>query len=146
MLDERVWITNVHNDIPYALSNYLTYDQLSSKYKAFVTSKPSVTEPATYVEANKDPRWIEAMQAEVDALQQNNTWQIVDLPKGKVPIGCKWIFKIKYKDSGEIQRFKASLTTKGYSQQERIDYQETFSPVIKMVTVRTVLAIVAAKK
>lgn len=91
----------------------------------------------------KDPRWVETMQTEISALNNNHTWDIVILPKGKPPIGCKWIFKIKYKVSGEVERFKARLVAKGYSQKEGIDYQKTFSPVIKMKTVRTVLTLTA---
>lgn len=62
------------------------------------------------------------MQAEISALEENNTWSIVDLPQGKVPIGCKWVFKVKYKSNGEVERYKARLVAKVYSQQEGLDY------------------------
>lgn len=60
------------------------------------------------------------MKTEISALQDNHTWDIVSLPEGKKPIGCKWVYKIKYKAAGEIERFKSRLVAKGYSQQEGI--------------------------
>ncbi|XP_059295373.1 uncharacterized protein LOC132048692 [Lycium ferocissimum] len=104
------------------------------------------TESKNYKEAIKDPRWVEALQAEIVALPSNNTWEIVSLPEGKTPIGYKWIYKIKYKASREVERFKARLVAKGYIQQEGIDYQENFSPIDKMGTARTILSIVATKQ
>lgn len=79
----------------------------------------------------KDPRWNEAMEA----LVLNNTWEVVDIPKGKVHIGYIWVYKIKYKSICKVERFKSRLVAKGYIQQEGLDYQKTFSPVVKMVTV-----------
>ncbi|XP_075112104.1 uncharacterized protein LOC142182080 [Nicotiana tabacum] len=86
----------------------------------------SITEPQSYTEAAQDPAWIEAIQAEINALQENNTWEIVSLPEGKKPIGCKCIYKVKYKATGEAERLKARLVAKGYSQQEgdRLDLIE----------------------
>ena len=86
------------------------------------------------------------MKEEIRALQQNKTWEVVSLPEGKQPIGCRWIYKIKYKSTGEVERFKASLVAKGYSQRGGINHQETFSPVVKMKTVRSVLSTAATKQ
>ena len=83
------------------------------------------------------------MQTELDALQANQTWVMTTLPPGKVPIGCKWVFKIKLKADGSIERYKARLVAKGFTQTEGVDYYETFSPVVKFVTVRTLLALAA---
>ncbi|GJW49658.1 ribonuclease H-like domain-containing protein [Tanacetum coccineum] len=81
----------------------------------------------------------DAMNNEMDALFRNDTWNIVDLPKDRLAIISKWIFKIKYKSSGEIDRYKARLVAQGFGQTKEIDYEETFSPVVKMVTVRCLL-------
>lgn len=83
------------------------------------------------------------MKAELGALEMNNTWTIVDLPPGKHPIGCKWVYKIKYHANGKVERYKARLVAKGYTQIEGKDYFQTYSPVAKMTTVRTVLALAA---
>ncbi|BBN69521.1 RING/U-box superfamily protein, partial [Prunus dulcis] len=85
------------------------------------------------------------MTAEITALEQNNTWTLTSLPHGHKPIGCKWVYKIKHRSDGTIERYKARLVAKGYTQQEGLDYHETFSPTAKLVTVRCLLAIAAAR-
>ncbi|KAL4580545.1 hypothetical protein LXL04_016743 [Taraxacum kok-saghyz] len=110
------------------------------------SSSQSAVEPQSYKEAASNPEWIKAMNLELEALYRNNTWEITDLPKGRKPIGCRWIYKIKYKSNGEIERYKARLVAKGYNQREGIDYEETFSPVAKIVTVRIVITLAVNKK
>ena len=85
------------------------------------------------------------MEAEIQALEKNQTWVLTSLPHGKKTIGCKWVYKMKFKANGDIERHKARLVAKGYTQTEGIDYFDTFSPVAKMTTVRLLLSIAAAK-
>ncbi|XP_055800631.1 uncharacterized mitochondrial protein AtMg00820-like [Solanum dulcamara] len=137
---------NITSDVQYPLSNYVNYSHLSPTYQHYIAATSTITEPTSYADAIKDSRWVDAMQAEIQALENNNTWEITTLPAGKRPIGCRWVYKIKYKSIGEVERFKARLVAKGYSQQEGIDYKETFSPVVKMVTVRSILALAASNQ
>ncbi|CAL1358383.1 unnamed protein product [Linum trigynum] len=102
-----------------------------------------IKEPKTYKEAINNPEWVKAVLLELKALIDTKTWKLVDLPPGKIPIGCKWVFKVKYKSDGSIERFKARLVAKGYTQTYGIDYFDTFSPVAKITTIRVLLSLAA---
>lgn len=111
----------------------------------YALSLDTIPEPSSYLEASKHPCWVEAMQKELSALEKNRTWAIVDKPAGVIPIGCKWIYKVKRKADGSLERYKARLVAKGYTQTEGIDFFDTFSPVVKMATVRMIIALAAIK-
>ncbi|KAF5822598.1 putative RNA-directed DNA polymerase [Helianthus annuus] len=128
-------------NVKYDINKVVNYACLSAENVSFISKLSKSTEPSCYNEASKDSKWVEAMNLEMEALMRNNTWELVDLPSGRKPIGCKWVYKIKYRSNGEIERYKARLVAKGYNQREGIDFGETFSPVVKMVTIRCVLSL-----
>ena len=103
----------------------------------------SVFEPQTYSEAKGIPKWEHAMEAEFQSLQKNHTWTLYNLPIGKKPISCKWVYKLKYKADGTLDKYNAHLVARGFSQKEGIDYEETFAPTTKMSTIQLVLALTA---
>ncbi|KAI3655909.1 hypothetical protein MP638_003672, partial [Amoeboaphelidium occidentale] len=105
-----------------------------------------LSEPQSYqqaIQSLQKKEWISAIDAELNSLDENQTWDIVDLPSNRTSIKSKWVFKVKRDSSGEIARFKARLVAKGYSQREGIDFHETFSPVVKFSSLRLLLALAA---
>ncbi|WVZ98659.1 LOW QUALITY PROTEIN: hypothetical protein U9M48_044067 [Paspalum notatum var. saurae] len=102
-------------------------------------------EPSSYEEVAQGPEWCKAMEEEIKALNENQTWDLVPRPKDVKPISCKWVYKVKTRPDGTIERYKARLVARGFSQQYGLDYEETFSPVAKITTIRVLLALAASK-
>ena len=133
-------------DPPLRQSNRVkTPSVLLRDYVAFSTIL-SHHEPQSYREASSNPLWQKAMDDELQALEQNHTWDLVDLPDGKNAMGCKWVYKIKTHSDGSIDRYKARLVAKGFTQEYGIDYEETFAPVARLTSVRSLIAVAAVRR
>jgi hypothetical protein len=120
---------------------------------ATVTNAPhAIPEPRSYAEALHDPafspQWEQAIQEELTNLTSHGTWELVDsgaVPPTHKPIGCRWVFKVKYEENGLPKRFKARLVAQGFTQRPGIDYFDTFAPTLRLESMRLILAIVAAQ-
>jgi hypothetical protein len=112
---------------------------------AFVaSSEPS--EPKTFREAMQRPNadlWYQAAVKEMEAHIENGTWELVKLPPGRKAIGSQWVFKVKRNADGSVERYKAHIVAKGFSQRPGIDFNETFAPTTKWATLRVIFALAA---
>ncbi|KAJ9566232.1 hypothetical protein OSB04_002198 [Centaurea solstitialis] len=131
---ENVRRLNRVRQVPSHLRDYHCYATLLSNH-----------EPTSYKKASSSSHWQASMQEELQALAKAQTWDYVPLPSGKRPIGSKWVFKIKTKSDGSIDRYKVRLVAKGFNQEYGIDYEETFAPIARVTSVRSLLAIAATK-
>ncbi|KAE9596295.1 putative RNA-directed DNA polymerase [Lupinus albus] len=130
-----------------AICIFLGYGDGQKGYRCYNPSaRKLLSEPSSYQEAVLDPLWQQAMNDELSALHKTGTWTMVSLPPDKRAIGSRWVFKIKIKSDGSIERYKARLVAKGYAQQYGMDYEETFAPVAKMTTIRTLIAIASVRQ
>jgi hypothetical protein len=104
----------------------------------------TITKPTSYTMASKHSGWCTTMDEEFQALKKQGTWSLVPLPISKIVVGCKWVYKLKTHSDGTIARYKARLVVKGFHQQHGIDFNETFSPVIKPPIVRLIISLVVS--
>lgn len=128
---------------PMVTHHKLRTDQsLAYQMMLMTVSTPSqLVEPKTLCSALKDETWVAALHEEHNALTTNCIWQLVPHPPNKNIVGSKWVYRMKYKDNGSLDHFKARLVAKGFSQVSRIDYDETFSLVVKPKTIRLIISL-----
>jgi hypothetical protein len=113
-------------------------------YAAFNDCGIAPDDPKLIAMARKSPEWPEwekAVHTELDQLERMKTWELVDPPEGRVPVGNKWVLVRKFNKQGELVKYKARLVAKGYSQIPGMDYTDTYSPVVRLETIRTILAL-----
>ena len=118
---------NVNQRVTYALLTEADYDEPKNIKEAWT--------------GENSEHWKQATNSEYESLLKNDTWDLVEIPKNKNIVGCKWVFKIKRKGDGSIDRFKARLVAQGYTQEYGLDYQEIFSPVARYKSIRVMMAI-----
>jgi hypothetical protein len=134
-------ITDQTSPLPLRCSNQIRAPPTYLHDYSYFSAVISLYEPHTYCEVYTNPFWQQVMTEELQALEKTHTWDLVDLPRGKSVIGCKWVYKIKTKSDGTIERYKARVVAKGYAQEYRIDYEKTFAPIARISSVRSLLAI-----
>ncbi|KAD1540679.1 hypothetical protein E3N88_42653 [Mikania micrantha] len=129
---------------PVWLNDYETGEGLSETEEDLAMFSTS-EDPRSYDEARKESKWMAAMKSEMHSIKKNNTWELVEAPKGVKPIGVKWVFKTKLNEKGEVDKYKARLVVKGYAQRKGIDYNELYAPVARWDTVRSIVAVAAQR-
>ena len=127
----------------HPMSRFVSYSNLSSSFSTFTSHLSCIEIPKNVQEALNVPKWKEAVFEEMRALEKNNTWNVTTLPVGKRTVGCKWVFTVKYNSGGSVERYKARLVVKGFTQTYGMDYSETFAPVAKLNTIRILLSLAA---
>ncbi|MEN7973604.1 MAG: reverse transcriptase domain-containing protein, partial [Verrucomicrobiota bacterium] len=122
----------------------LTYNH----YACFNANSEGPPEPQTMAQAlasQEADKWRQAAQQEFDSLMEHRTWHLVHRPPGRKTVACRWVFKIKRNSDGSIERYKARLVAKGFTQKYGVDYDETFSPVVRFESVRALVAVAAQR-
>ena len=124
----------------YGIDEYADAVSHDTEHSANIcqTIEPSSMQEA--LQSDYATQWKLAADSEYESLMYNKAWELVELPANRSTIGCKWVFRIKYRSNGEVEHFKARLVAKGFAQKHEIDYDETFSPAVRFVSIRALLA------
>ncbi|RDX82676.1 putative mitochondrial protein, partial [Mucuna pruriens] len=113
---------SIKEQVQFILYLNLCIDHLCVQHQSFIVVIDAIKTPTLVQEALKDENWVQKMKEEMKALEKKSTWEIVDRPKDKIVVGCRWIYTMKCKSNGTLERYKARLVVKGYTQTYRIDY------------------------
>jgi hypothetical protein len=131
--------------VPEGTSRQVKRTKTFSSYTALMCDLLD-EEPTCFEEAFQKKEWADAMTEEYQSIIKNNVWEIVPRQKGKDVVSSKWLFKIKHAIDGSIEKYKARFVTHGFSQKEGIDYEETFAPIARYTSIRTIIALAAKMK
>ena len=101
------------------------------------------SEPSSYEEAASKQVWVDAMIEEYKPIMKNDVWEVVPRPTGKSVVTFRWLYKIKHVVDGSVEKYKARSVARGFTQKEGIDYDETFAPVARYTTIRTIISLAA---
>jgi len=142
-LDVPIALRKGKRSCTYPISSVVSYDKLSSRSRSLISTLDSISVPKTVGEALAHSGWRDAMIDEINALDHNDAWDLVELPASKKAIGCKWVFTVKVNPDGSVARLKARLVAKGYAQTYGVDYSETFSLVAKVPSIRLFISLAA---
>ena len=121
----------------------MSNEKLSSGHKSFLIHLNTITIPKIVSEALSIREQKETMKVEMGALEKNKTWDLVELPPRKKLVGCKWVFTVKHKADGSLERYKTRIVAKGYTQTYGIDYLKTFVLVAKLNPIRILSSLAA---
>ncbi|CAL2242013.1 unnamed protein product [Prunus armeniaca] len=128
---------------PVWMIDYVSGDELSDDDNVAHHALFADSDPVLFEDAINNIKWRKAMDAEIEAIEKNDTWELTDLPAEEKTIGVKWIFKTKLNEKGEVDKYKARLVAKGYKQEYGVDYAEVFAPVARLDTIRLVVSLAA---
>src|SRR3954471_4503661 len=131
------------NEIPKRSKRQRTAKSFGDDFIVYLVDDTPNSISEAYASPDAD-YWKEAVRSEMDSILTNGTWEVTDRPYGCKPVGCKWLFKKKLRPDGTIEKYKAWLVAKGYTQKEAEDFFDTYAPVSRLTTIRVFLSVVAS--
>ncbi|KAI5335657.1 hypothetical protein L3X38_025790 [Prunus dulcis] len=133
--------------LPALMKDYESGQGLSEEEESNIAylALSTDSDPIFFEDAVKNEKWRQAMNFEIETIERNDTWELTELPLGSKVIGVKWVYKMKLNENGEVDKYKARLVAKEYSQRYGVDYAEVFAPVARLDTIRVVISLAAQK-